>query len=141
MPGNGEAKRIVLVGHCGPDSYAIRSAVSRMVPGATVVLTMSDADLTRELPAADLLLINRQLDGDYAMETGVELIRSIMASAVGGAVRRPVVVLISNFPEAQSEAQAAGAAPGFGKRDLYSEEAKKRVRAALGLDPAPEPRP
>ncbi len=34
---SGGAVRIVLVGHCMPDAYALRSAVRRTVPGATVV--------------------------------------------------------------------------------------------------------
>ena len=133
MAGNAEGKRVVLVGHCGPDSYAIKSAVSRMAPGAAVLMTMSDAELERELPTADLLLVNRQLDGDYAMDAGVGLIASIVAAAKAGG-RRPAMMLISNFPEAQAEAESAGAAPGFGKRDLYSEDARKRVQAALGIE-------
>ena len=28
--------RILLVGHCGPDAYALRSAIGGMVPGASV---------------------------------------------------------------------------------------------------------
>jgi hypothetical protein len=126
---SGEGKRIVLVGHCGPDSYAIKSAVSRMAPGAAVILTMDESALQRELPAADLLLINRVLDGDYALAMGVDLVRAV--SSMEG--RRPATMLISNYPEAQAEAAAAGALPGFGKRDLYSEQSAGRVRSALGL--------
>jgi hypothetical protein len=124
------AKRIVLVGHCGPDSYSLRSAVSRMVPGAAVVFANDERALAGELPTADLLLVNRLLDGEYSAATGVDLIRAV--GAAGGS-KRPAMMLVSNLPEAQAEAQAAGAAPGFGKRDAYSEEAGQRVRAALGL--------
>lgn len=121
-------KRIVLVGHCGPDSYAIKSAVSRMAPGSTVVLTMSDAELARELPSADLLLINRVLDGDYTLGEGVDLVRQIAAAEV-----HPAMMLVSNYADAQAAAESAGAFPGFGKRDLYSTLAADRVRAALGF--------
>lgn len=123
-----DRKRIVLVGHCGPDSYALKAAVSRFVPDAAVVLVMDDAELERELPTADLLLINRVLDGDYALEAGVDLIRRIRASDLE---RKPAMMLVSNFPEAQAEAEAAGASPGFGKRDLYAESTGTKLRAAL----------
>jgi hypothetical protein len=29
---------LVLIGHCGPDSYLMKSAVSRAVPGVIVVI-------------------------------------------------------------------------------------------------------
>src|SRR6267142_2034982 len=99
-----EAKRIVLVGHCGPDSYALRSAVSRMAPGAAVVFAGDDAALEKELSGADLLLVNRMLDGDYALASGVDLIRSLAAQKD----RRPALMLVSNFAESQAEAEAAG---------------------------------
>jgi two-component system chemotaxis response regulator CheY len=121
-------KRIALVGHCGPDSYALRAAISGIVPNSQVVFAPDDATLAAELPNTQLLLINRRLDGDYAACSGVELIRSLAASP-----QRPALMLISNYPEAQQQAVAAGALPGFGKRALYADETRRRVLAALGL--------
>jgi two-component system chemotaxis response regulator CheY len=121
--------RILLVGHCGPDSYALRSAVGTMIPGAAVEFASDQTALDKQVTQADLLLVNRSLDGDFPADDGVELIRSL---AERGAV--PRMMLISNYPDAQAEAQAAGALPGFGKRDMYSDETKRRLRTALGLD-------
>ena len=125
----GASKKIVLVGHCGPDSYALKHAVSRMAPGSSVVLTMSESELTRELPTADLVLVNRLLDGDYALSQGVDLIAQIASSPDP----KPATMLISNYADAQAEAETAGARPGFGKRDIYTPDATAKVRAALGL--------
>jgi hypothetical protein len=42
-------------------------------------------------------------------------------------------MLVSNLPEAQAAASDLGAAPGFGKRDLYADQTRQRLKAALGL--------
>ncbi len=120
--------RIALVGHCGPDSYALRAAISGIVPNSQVIFAPDDHTLAAELPKTQLLLINRRLDGDYAATTGVELIRSLAA-----APHKPALMLVSNLPDAQQEAVAAGALPGFGKRQLYADETRRRILAALGL--------
>lgn len=120
--------QIVLVGHCGPDSYALRSAVGSMVPGAAVEFAADQAALQRSLPTARLLLINRTLDGEYDLQTGVELIRQLKDAPQPP---RAALMLVSNFPEAQAEALAAGAVPGFGKRDMYSPETKRRILDAI----------
>lgn len=125
-----DGPRIILVGHCGPDAYSLRSAVARAVPGAAVTFANDDAELRAALPTADLLLINRLLEGNYAFSTGVELLRAIAAAGSSG---KPAAMLISNYADAQAEAAAAGASPGFGKRDLYSDETRARILGALGL--------
>jgi hypothetical protein len=43
----------------------------------------------------------------------------------------PIPVLISNYPEAQAAAIAAGARPGFGKQSLYAEETKVAIKSAF----------
>jgi hypothetical protein len=121
-------KRIVLVGHCGADSYALKSAVSRMVPGSEIVFAPDTRSVEAELARADLLLINRTLDGDYDQHEGVDIVRQVAARGE----RAPALMLISNYSESQAEAVKAGARPGFGKRDLYSDEAKRRVLDAIG---------
>lgn len=123
----GEGKRVVLVGHCGPDSFALRSAIRSALPGAQVEFANDTETLEAELDRADLLLINRVLDGRFADRAGVELIQSLSSR------QRPVTMLISNFPDAQQAAEAAGAAPGFGKAEMYAEETRRRLREALGI--------
>lgn len=123
------AKRIVLVGHCGPDSFAIRSAMQSFAPGAVVESARDEEAAFRAALASDLLVINRLLDGEFEAPSGVELIRQM---ALRGVAAR--LMLVSNFRDAQNEAEAAGAVPGFGKRELYAEDTRRRVRDSLGLE-------
>jgi hypothetical protein len=125
----GAGPRVVLVGHCGPDSYALRSAVARFVPGAEVVFAHHARALDEELSRADLLLINRTLDGDYDDAGGIELIHRLRARGAA----KPRLMLVSNYSEAQAQAEMAGAAPGFGKREMNAESTRERLRAALGM--------
>jgi hypothetical protein len=122
------AKRIVLVGHCGPDAFAIRNAMQSFAPGA-IVESVSDEEAAHKASmASDLLVVNRLLDGDFTSASGVELIRDIALRGVGARL-----MLVSNYRDAQADAENAGAVPGFGKRDLYAESTRQRVRDALGL--------
>jgi len=116
--------RIVLVGHCGPDSYALKSAVGMAAAGSDVIFANDDAALAREAPGAALLLVNRVLDGDFADEGGIKLIGKL--AGLGAKV-----MLVSNYPDAQAEAERAGALPGFGKTTMYAAETKERIARAL----------
>jgi hypothetical protein len=117
---------VLLVGHCSPDAFALRSAVGSAVPRAAIVFANDQETLAKHAPGARLLLINRVLDGDFDAQDGVALIRELGPAA-------PAMMLISNVPEAQSEAAAAGALPGFGKRDMYADTTREKLRAALGV--------
>jgi two-component system, chemotaxis family, chemotaxis protein CheY len=121
------SRTILLVGHCGPDSWALKTAISRIVPGSSVELVNDERSLQASLPQADLLLVNRILDGDFGMGQGATLISRLLQT---GILAR--FMLISNYPEAQQEAVAAGAMPGFGKSEMYSAKATELIRAALG---------
>jgi hypothetical protein len=44
-------------------------------------------------------------------------------------------MLVSNYAEAQAAALAAGAAPGFGKREIGTPKVKELLRSALSLTP------
>ncbi len=122
------AKRIVLVGHCGPDAFALRNAMQSIAPGAIVEAVSDEEAAYRAAMASDLLVINRLLDGDFSNPSGIELIRDI---ALRGIAAR--LMLVSNYREAQADAETAGAVPGFGKRDMYAESTRQRVREAIGL--------
>lgn len=118
--------RIALVGHCGPDSFAIRSAVQAMVPGADVRFVNDTPGAMRAAADGELLLVNRVLDGDFTSTSGLELIRAVVGSGAAGRT-----MLVSNFADAQQEAESAGALPGFGKGQLYSAAMRERIAAAL----------
>jgi hypothetical protein len=44
-------------------------------------------------------------------------------------------MLVSNHADAQAEAEAAGAKPGFGKAELGSSKSLEALRAILAPDP------
>ena len=123
------AKKVVLVGHCGPDSSYLRIAVSGAAKQSQVQVLMADdqSELNKLLAdGVDLLLLNRQLDWGFEAETGVELMQSLRAK-----FPNVKMMLVSNYPEAQAEAVAAGALPGFGKREIGTPRVKELIREAL----------
>ena len=74
----------------------------------------------------DLLMVNRQLDGDFTTFSGTELITRSRRT-------HPEVplMLISNYADAQAQAVAAGAVPGFGKSDLSTSRARQALASIL----------
>ena len=121
-------KMVVLVGHCGPDNSYLKMAVSK-AEKMTQVFSADDADELKHVleEGVDLLLLNRELSWGFHESSGVELIRKLKDS-------HPTVkmMLVSNYPEAQAAAVAAGALPGFGKRDIGSAKVGQILREALG---------
>ncbi len=117
---------IVLVGHCGPDMAMLTSAISRAVPGATIMRANDDATLAPYLAPGCALIVNRVLDGSFDASDGIDLIRRVSEGE-----NAPTALLVSNYPEAQRDAEAAGAMPGFGKSELYDKETADRIRATL----------
>lgn len=119
-------KTIVLVGHCGPDMFMLKTAVGRALPEATIV-SVNDVDALGEYRTAEaLLLVNRELDGRFRSPSGIDLITEIAQQTDG-----PVTMLISNFADAQAQAVAAGAKPGFGKSQLYDESTTDILSGAM----------
>jgi CheY-like chemotaxis protein len=121
-------KKVVLVGHCGADSSYLRIAVSSAGAAGVSIVAADDQDaLVAALQTgADLVLINRVLDWGFDSEEGVALIARLRAT-------HPQVktMLVSNYPEAQAAAIAAGALPGFGKREIGSAKVKELLKSAL----------
>jgi CheY-like chemotaxis protein len=70
--------------------------------------------------------VNRIFDADGS--EGIDLIRAIKNDPQLSAVP---VMMITNFPDHQQLAVAAGALPGFGKRDLGSPEMLDTVGTVL----------
>ena len=119
--------RVILVGHCSPDSSYLAIAIKAAKPGAIVERAMDDVALLAYLEkGASLLLINRLLDGEYSNSDGVELLGQCRKS-------HPEIpaMLISNYPEAQARAVAAGAVQGFGKSQLGSEGTREMLAVVL----------
>jgi ActR/RegA family two-component response regulator len=124
------SKTIALVGHCGPDSSYLRMTLSAVERGVKIVAADDDESLKHVLETgADLLLFNRVLDYGFSENEGVAVIRKLRQH-----YPNLKMMLVSNYPEAQAAAVAAGAAPGFGKRDLGSARVKEMLRDVLATD-------
>jgi CheY-like chemotaxis protein len=120
-------QRIALIGHCGPDGSYLRLSVSSAAPGVQVISLDDEASLQKALASGvDLLLINRVLDYGFDEEEGVALIRRLRQSHP-----EQKMMLVSNYPEAQAAALAAGATAAFGKRELSSPKVVQLLREAL----------
>ncbi len=107
-------KRILDVGTCDMDHGNLRALIEGSFDATLVRCHTVDEALAelRKAPA-DLVLVNRQLDSD--LTEGVGVIEQVKADPL---LRTTPCMLITNFPEYQAAAVAAGAEPGFGKRDL-----------------------
>jgi len=106
----------------------LKTAVGRPIPGASIVF-VNDADTLSEYLTSDsLLLVNRELDGQFDTQSGIDLISEVAQQTDG-----PVTMLISDLEDAQSQAVAAGAKPGFGKSQLYEESTAEILRESMSL--------
>lgn len=121
-------KRVLDVGNCVPDHAAIRTMLERKF-GAQVAQTDGPEDTLALLASEpfDLVLVNRKLDRDYS--DGLPIIEAIKADPQ---LAKVPVMLITNYAEHQQTAVAAGAAYGFGKKQLYADETQARLAKILG---------
>ena len=119
--------RIALVGHCGFDSGSLSRFASDAAPDAEVVRINDQQALDELADAGTLLLVNRVLDGRFDVGgSGIELIKSITSKADAGPT-----MLVSNYADAQQEAEAAGALPGFGKSQITDAATRQRITDAI----------
>jgi two-component system, chemotaxis family, chemotaxis protein CheY len=116
---------VLSVGSCSADNYRLR----RLVEGQ-LDADMSDADTAEEgLKRAadgcfDLILVNRIIDWDGTM--GVDFITAARKANIA-----TPIMLISDYTDAQAQAVANGATPGFGKSQLQDPEVVERLRDAV----------
>ena len=75
--------------------------------------TVGEALVTLRAGNFDLVLVNRVLDIDGT--SGLDVIQAIKAEPKLAGIP---LMLVSNYHDAQTEAQTLGALPGFGKTDL-----------------------
>lgn len=119
--------RVLLIGHCGSDAAALKRVVRQADPSAEVEAVRDERSLDAALGSGvELLLVNRLLDYGFVEGTGVAMLKRVLT-------RYPDTrgMLISDLPDAQQLAVAAGALPGFGKSDLWSPRTVELLRAAL----------
>jgi two-component system, chemotaxis family, chemotaxis protein CheY len=122
------ACRILSVGQCSMDHGNITQAVQGLFPAEVepVALALDAIERLRKGSYA-VVLVNRHFDADSS--EGIEFIRTLKADAK---LRDVPVMLISNLHEAQAEAVAAGAVPGFGKAALKDDLVRQRLEPFLG---------
>lgn len=119
--------KVLDVGNCGVDHSAIRSYLTSHFD-CEIVQTHGPDDTLAALKQGgfDLVLVNRKLDRDYT--DGMEVIRQVKADADTADVP---VMLVTNYPEHQDAAMAAGAIRGFGKLEFDRPETLEKLRAVL----------
>ena len=119
--------RVLSVGQCSVDHGMISRHLARDFAAEVVRAdTADDALANLRAGTFDLVLINRVGDSDGA--PGLDLIRSLKADPVLAAVP---AMLVSNYPDAQAQAVALGALPGFGKAELGSPASSSALTAIL----------
>jgi len=115
--------RVLDVGQCSPDRAGIKSAITRRFDAdIDHVMFVDDALEAMRLARYDLVLVNRRIFDDDS--DGLELIRRSKADP---ALAPVPIMMVSNYPEAQQAAIAAGAEPGFGKSQLHEPVTHERL--------------
>jgi response regulator RpfG family c-di-GMP phosphodiesterase len=119
---------VLSIGQCRPDSAAIQHYLQSTFGAEVITADTAAASLqllqTRNF---DLVLINRVLDADGS--SGMDILKSIRLNESWDTLP---VMLVSNYPEWQQAAIAAGALPGFGKAELNRAETREKLAAVLG---------
>ncbi|WP_254509603.1 response regulator [Anatilimnocola floriformis] len=120
-------KRILDIGNCSHD-FGLISGMLRKQFAAEVVQCHGPDDSLDALRHGqfDLVLVNRQLDQDYS--SGLDIIQTIKADPQLSSIP---VMMVTNYAEHQAQAVASGALPGFGKRELYTDQTQQRLGAVL----------
>lgn len=122
-------KQVFLVGHCGADAMALQMAIKTAADDAQslhIRTAVHTDDHVIHASSDTLLLINRELGNVLKRKLGIDLIRELKQRD-----EPPRMMLISNYADAQQEAEAAGALPGFGKSHIHSPDTKAKLQAAL----------
>jgi DNA-binding response OmpR family regulator len=120
-------KTILDVGQCGYDGPRMMQMLESKV-GVLVDTADSLQEAASKLSANryDLVLVNRELA--FEGTEGLELIRAMKKAG-----DTTPVMLVSDRPDAQQQAQACGAIHGFGKSKLADSHTIALIKKAIGL--------
>ena len=123
-------RRVLSVGQCGFDHGNLSQSL-RQLFDAEVVAARNEDDALLRLKSStfDLVLVNRVFDADGA--SGLDFIRKVKQQA------SVPLMLVSNYEDAQREAVAAGALPGFGKSMLGRPELRSCLAVVLAKTTEP----
>ena len=119
--------RVLDVGNCVPD----HSTLTRYLTKHFVCVVDEATDGARAMDKLksqpyDLVLVNRKLDVDYS--DGLEVIKQIKADPE---TMNVPVMMMTNYPDHQDAAVAAGALRGFGKLEYEEPETLERLKQVL----------
>ena len=125
-------KMVLSVGQCGADHHSLTSLLNSQF-GAEVVSAASAREALAQLrrDRYNLVLVNRLFDRGGS---GLDFIVQLKADA---SLTGVPVMLVSNYDDAQQQAVALGALPGFGKSSLGSPATLRRLGDALGFATGP----
>ena len=121
------AKKVLSVGQCGADHGSLTRVLKTQFDAEVVSADTFDEALG-ELKGGgyDLVLVNRVFD--YDRSSGLDFIGILRDDP---SLAQVPVMLVSNYDDAQAQAVAKGALPGFGKAALNHPRTLDRLRAAL----------
>ncbi len=119
--------RVLDVGNCDADHGRIRQFLTTNFEcDIDRVMFVDEARARLAAQTYALVLVNRLIFADATPGLPlVDLVQGLPAE------RRPAVMLISNYDDAQAEAVARGAMPGFGKAALGTPDAVARLATVL----------
>lgn len=122
------AKRVLSLGQCSADHWSIENLLQRHFDAKVVGVDTFDEALT-ELRGGkiDLVLVNRLMN--HGGGSGLDFIAELKRDP---GLRDVPAMLVSNLRDAQREATALGALPGFGKAALGDPATLNRLRDVLG---------
>lgn len=127
--------RVLDVGNCNPDHAAMRSMLTTHFDAEVHrVMFVHEALIALRSATFALVLVNRRIFADDS--DGLDLVRAIQSDP---ALSATPIMLISNFPDAQQGAIAAGAIQGFGKADMDSPETLARLSEFFSVARSPGP--
>jgi PleD family two-component response regulator len=120
-------KTALSVGNCSMDESTFRRVLSKHFDADLEAVDSAEEAIAQlHKKSYDLVLANRVFDRDG--DEGLAFIQRIKADPHLAATP---IMLISNYPNFQSEAERMGAAPGVGKSTLSTSESIARLAAYL----------
>ncbi len=124
--GQDRRKTVLVVGNCLPDNFTVGRWFKKHFDVEFVKARNRKATIKiLDRDSFDLVLVNRVFDSDGG--DGLELISELIRLRPNGPV-----MLLSNFPDSQAEAEQLGAVPGFGKAELKKADSISKMKRVLG---------
>ena len=119
-------KKVLLVAHCGPDTFRIARVLNELGADYDGAFNHQGAIEMMKKNQYHLVLPNRVFG--YDEEGGINFIKTVKEDM---SLKDVPVMLVSGFSDYQERAVAAGAVAGFGKDELETGGAGKKMAAFI----------